>query len=126
MHRTKTVPRSPYRPIGLLGLAALLALLVPLTACDSRSAASATTDPVEAEELLGSYPVSRFLIRPDLFLPSLQPGAVPGRDARFLKPDGEVFGVKLDGRVRAYPITMIGYYHVANDSIGRYPLAVTY
>ena len=124
MHRSTTVKMNPFRPIGLLGPAALLALLLPLAACDSRSEASAAS--IEAEELLGSYPVSRFLIRPDLFLPSLQPGAVPGRDARFLKPDDEVFGVKLDGKARAYPITMIGYHHVANDSIGRYPLAVTY
>jgi len=75
---------------------------------------------------IGRFLRSRFYIEHDRFLPSTDPKTVPGKRARFLNPESEVFGVVVDGQARAYPVSMISYHHVVNDVIHGIPIAVTY
>lgn len=44
----------------------------------------------------------------------------------FLTPDDRVIGVRLDGEARAYPLRIVIWHEVVNDTIGGTPLAVTY
>jgi hypothetical protein len=91
------------------------------------SAPPPATDPAPVGEgHLGPYPRSRFFIDRDRFEPATDPPSRPGRDADFLRPSDEVFGVLVGGRARAYPVTMLSYHHVVNDRVGEAAIAVTY
>jgi hypothetical protein len=101
--------------VGVLrGFLGLLLCAVPL-ACGGEERAS-----------FGRHPASQFLIEHDRFLPATDPEVLPAKEADFLQRFDQVFGVVVEGRARAYPITMIAYHHVVNDTIGRTPVAVTY
>jgi hypothetical protein len=78
------------------------------------------------EPRLGRFPASQFFIEHDRFLPATDPGVLGASAAAFLRPTDEVFGVVVAGQARAYPITMIAYHHVVNDTIRGTPIAVTY
>lgn len=60
-------------------------------------------------------------------IPALvDPGFVAARDADWLW-DGElVFGVEVDGDVRAYPHRVMDWHEMANDTVGGVPLALAY
>ncbi len=61
-------------------------------------------------------------------------GFVPLDDPIFLAANGTdyfgdeelVLGVEFGGEVRAYPVRMLRYHHVVNDTVGGEPLLVTY
>jgi hypothetical protein len=80
----------------------------------------------EPEPRIGPYPASRFHVEHDRFHAADRPQTVPGAEARFLRPDDEVFGLVVGGRARAYPVPFIAYHHVVNDVIEGIPVAVTY
>ena len=37
-----------------------------------------------------------------------------------------VLGIESDGEARAYPVSMIFYHHIVNDTIGGRPILITY
>jgi len=80
----------------------------------------------DAEQKLGRFPRSQFVIEHDRFLAATDPKTVAAADAKHLWGQDEVFGVVLGERARAYPITMLSYHHVVNDRIGSQAIAVTY
>jgi hypothetical protein len=80
----------------------------------------------EPEPRFGRFLPEQFFIEHDRFLPATDPATLSAGEAEFLQPEDEVFGVVVEGRARAYPVTMISYHHVVNDSIGGVPIAVTY
>jgi len=45
---------------------------------------------------------------------------------RKLLPDDRVIGVVVDGRARAYPLWILAWHEIANDTLGDRPIAVTY
>ncbi|MDD5562403.1 MAG: DUF3179 domain-containing (seleno)protein [Thermoanaerobaculaceae bacterium] len=45
---------------------------------------------------------------------------------RFLVPGDRVIGVRLGGAARAYPLRMLVWHEVVNDTLGGVPIAVTY
>lgn len=66
-------------------------------------------------------------------LPALvAPEAVPAAEIRttgrgkFLVPSDKVIGLSLGGEARAYPLRMLVWHEVANDTLGGSPVAVTY
>ncbi len=67
-------------------------------------------------------------------VPSQGRGFVPLDDPTFLAADeteyfGDqelVLGVEFAGEVRAYPVRMLRYHHIVNDTVGGEPLLVTY
>ena len=60
------------------------------------------------------------------FVPLDDPVFLAAEEAEYLGDDELVLGVEWADEVRAYPIRMLRYHHVVNDSVGGSPLLVTY
>lgn len=60
-------------------------------------------------------------------IPSLDnPKLIAARDADYLGDDDLVFGVAINGDVRAYPLRIMGWHEMFNDTIGGVPVALAY
>ena len=60
-------------------------------------------------------------------IPSLDnPKLIKATKARYLAPSDLVFGVKINGDVRAYPLRIMGWHEMFNDVIGGVPVALAY
>ena len=60
-------------------------------------------------------------------IPSLDnPEHVTAAEAGYLKPDDLVFGVAINGDVRAYPLRIMGWHEMFNEVIGGVPVALAY
>lgn len=56
----------------------------------------------------------------------LNPQFVRPSEAEFLKPDDGVIGVQAGGEARGYPIKILNWHEVVNDTIGGVPIVVTF
>lgn len=56
----------------------------------------------------------------------LSPKLVPASEASFLGDADRVVGVVGDGEAKAYPIRILNWHEVVNDTVGTRPVAVTY
>jgi hypothetical protein len=56
----------------------------------------------------------------------LKPRFVHPRRASFVKPADEVIGVELDGSAKAYPIKILNWHEVVNDSIDGSAIVITF
>lgn len=54
------------------------------------------------------------------------PATVAREQADFLSKDERVIGVDIEGRARAYPISILNQHEIVNDRLGDTPIAVTY
>ncbi|QDV23377.1 DUF3179 domain-containing protein [Aureliella helgolandensis] len=54
------------------------------------------------------------------------PATMPREHADFLKANERVIGVAIEGRARAYPISILNQHEIVNDRLGDIPIAVTY
>ena len=56
------------------------------------------------------------------------PTFIGAKDAKFMKPEEYVLGISLDGESKAYPLKLIWWHHIANDTIGpnKHPITVVY
>ncbi|MBT5191690.1 MAG: DUF3179 domain-containing protein [Rhodospirillaceae bacterium] len=59
---------------------------------------------------------------PSLDRPHMQPAAA----ADYLRDDDLVFGVEINGDTRAYPLRIMGWHEMLNDTIGGVPVALAY
>ncbi len=60
-------------------------------------------------------------------IPSLDdPVFVKAGDATFLREKDRVLGVEINGVARAYPIRILNYHEIVNDSIGKDAIVLTY
>ncbi len=60
-------------------------------------------------------------------IPALtRPAFIAAEHAEYLQPDDRVIGVKQGDVTRAYPLAILNYHEIVNDTIGETPLAVTY
>ncbi len=60
-------------------------------------------------------------------IPSLDnPDRIPAADAEYLRDDDLVFGVAINGDVRAYPLRIMGWHEMFNEVIGGVPVALAY
>lgn len=60
-------------------------------------------------------------------IPSLDhPPMVQPADARYLKDDEDVFGIELNGDVRAYPLRFLDWHEMLNDDIGGRSVSLSY
>ena len=55
-----------------------------------------------------------------------RPAMIQGSDADYLLEDDLVFGVAIDGDVRAYPLRIMGWHEMMNDVVGGVPVALAY
>ena len=56
----------------------------------------------------------------------LKPRFVEPDQAGFLDNTDQVIGVRIDGQARAYPINILNWHEVVNDTVGDKPIAVTF
>ena len=56
----------------------------------------------------------------------LDPKFVNSEKAGFLEPDDQVIGVALHGQPKAYPIKILNWHEVVNDSTGGVPFVFTF
>lgn len=60
-------------------------------------------------------------------IPSLDfPDLIAAADADYLNDDDLVFGVEINGDVRAYPLRIMGWHEMFNEVIGGVPVALAY
>ncbi|MEM0988626.1 MAG: DUF3179 domain-containing protein [Pseudomonadota bacterium] len=60
-------------------------------------------------------------------IPSLDgPKMIPAAEADYLVGSDLVFGVAIDGDIRAYPLRIMGWHEMFNDVVGGVPLALAY
>ena len=60
-------------------------------------------------------------------IPALDnPAMIAAADADYLRDDDLVFGVEINGDVRAYPLRIMGWHEMFNDVIGGIPVALAY
>lgn len=56
----------------------------------------------------------------------LNPLFVRAKDAGFLTSDDRVLGLSTDGETKAYPVKILNWHEIVNDTIGGKPVVVTY
>ncbi len=54
------------------------------------------------------------------------PRLISSNEASYLEPDDRVIGVVIDNEARAYPLRILAYHEIVNETIGTLPVAVTY
>lgn len=60
-------------------------------------------------------------------IPALVEAAmIPAGQADYLTPDEPVFGVAIGGDARAYPLRILDWHEMANDTVGGVPVALAY
>jgi len=75
---------------------------------------------IPASEILAGGP-------PKDGIPALSdPELIDAEAARYLKPDDRVIGVTMDGLSRAYPIAILNWHEIVNDTINDQRYAVTF
>lgn len=60
------------------------------------------------------------------FLPYDNPPMTSSSKANYLSDDEPVIGLNFPEGRRAYPLRMVAWHHIINDSTGKRPLAITY
>ncbi|MCB9395960.1 MAG: DUF3179 domain-containing protein [Acidimicrobiaceae bacterium] len=63
---------------------------------------------------------------PDGIPPIDEPVFVAAADADFLADDEPVLAIEIDGDARAYPVQVMIWHEIVNDTVGGVPVAVTY
>ena len=56
----------------------------------------------------------------------LKPEFIQASDAGYLNPDDSVIGVDIAGESKVYPIKILNWHEVVNDTIGGVPITVTF
>ena len=60
-------------------------------------------------------------------IPSLDnPELIPAGEASYMRGDDLIFGVAINGDVRAYPLRIMGWHEMFNEVIGGVPVALAY
>jgi hypothetical protein len=60
------------------------------------------------------------------FVPLDNPEFLAVEQATYLGDENLVLGLDVDGEARAYPVGMVYYHHVVNDTVAGHPVLVTY
>jgi hypothetical protein len=61
-----------------------------------------------------------------MFNPLPDPAYAKAADASFVNDDDRVLAVAMNGEAVAYPIRLMGYHHVVEDTVGGTPIVATY
>ena len=61
-----------------------------------------------------------------MFNPLPNPAYVRTPDANFVNDDDRLMVVAINGEAVAYPIRLMGYHHVVEDTVGGTPIVATY
>ena len=56
----------------------------------------------------------------------LKPEFIQPEEADYLNPDDPVIGIKIAGESKVYPIKILNWHEVVNDTVGGVPITVTF
>ena len=56
----------------------------------------------------------------------LSPEFIQAEAADYLKPNDSVIGIDIAGESKVYPIKILNWHEVVNDTVGGVPIAVTF
>lgn len=101
-------------------------LTPPATAPNPADLRLPTLTPSPATSTAVSGDVSLSYSRRTPFVPLDNPAVISAKDAAFLEPDDRVLGVTVNGESRAYPLNMMTFHHIANDTIDGRPILITF
>jgi len=82
--------------------------------------AAATTTDASDDDISASYQ------RDSRFVPLDNPDFIAADEAGFVDAEDLVLGLTIAGESRAYPISMMTYHHIVNDTIGGRPILITF
>ena len=82
--------------------------------------AAATATDASDDDISASYQ------RDSRFVPLDNPDFIAADEAGFLDAEELVLGLTIAGESRAYPISMMTYHHIVNDTIGGRPILITF
>lgn len=99
----------------------LIILCIPLSlSAATKNGFDLTNSLIPADQILQGGP-------PRDGIPSIdKPKFVAARSANFLKPGDRVIGITYNGESRAYPINILNWHEIVNDSIRGKAVSVTY
>jgi len=60
------------------------------------------------------------------FVPLDNPAFIKGHEASFLDDEELILGYVSEGEARAYPVKMMRFHHIANDTVEGEPVLITY
>ena len=63
-------------------------------------------------------------VRPDGIPDLRRPSFVEASEAGYMNPDDRVFGLEINGDVRAYPLRVVNAHEMVNDSVGGEPISL--
>jgi hypothetical protein len=61
-----------------------------------------------------------------MFNPLPKPAYVKASEVNFINDDDRVLAVTINGEAVAYPVRLMGYHHVVEDTVGGTPIVATY
>jgi hypothetical protein len=61
-----------------------------------------------------------------MFNPLPNPAYAKANEANFVNDDDRLLAVTINGEAVAYPIRLMGYHHVVEDTVGGTPIVATY
>ena len=82
--------------------------------------AAATAPDASDDDISVSYQ------RDSRFVPLDNPDFIAADESVFLDAEDLVLGLTIEGESRAYPISMMTYHHIVNDTIGGRPILITF
>lgn len=97
----------------------------PTDVQDASSPAPTSATVAEAPETPAA-PASASAPRRGGFVPLDDPIFLAADETKYFGDEELVLGVEFAGEVRAYPVRMLRYHHIVNDTVGGEPLLVTY
>ena len=63
-------------------------------------------------------------VRPDGIPDLRRPSFLEASEAEYMDPDDRVFGLEINGDVRAYPLRVVNAHEMVNDSVGGEPISL--
>lgn len=124
--RSQTLRRSLARQVAALAIGTVMVGLCAYSTVDQAQGAGTSAGfdlssaIIPVEEVLSGGPLRDGS-------PSIdRPKFISASQATFLRPDDLVVSVTADGRTRAYPLRLLVWREIVNDTVGTQALAVTY
>ena len=121
-------PRHGVAIAHLLFVAASVTLLALAVAACEEAAPAATPTPTATQfpTVTPSGTAITSFSRRTPFVPLDNPVFIPIEDATYLGNTELVLGMEWEGETRAYPVRMLTFHHIVNDTVGGRPFLVTF
>lgn len=137
------LPRRPRRQVTrIVGISLLLVTIgftiwkIASSATLPQTTGSGSAQALQIPRLIPKFDLQTLVVNPREILsggppkdgiPALtNPRFLKAADARYLRPNDRVIGLVIGEDVRAYPLAILNYHEIINDTVGKTLVAVTY